>query len=114
MLSNTLYDPMTDEELVRYSLHDEKCILQLECNGMSLHCSAISRGSCRQQGGGRGIFQEIFIKGYRNINGFDINLKFQPGCTGLPIKRSSANTVKTGDTALLSTLMMQLPITFAC
>ncbi len=76
MLSNTLYDPMTDEELVRYSLHDENAFYSLMKRYEPALLRYIKRIMPASREEAEDILQEIFIKVYRNINGFDINLKF--------------------------------------
>jgi RNA polymerase sigma-70 factor (ECF subfamily) len=70
------YDQMTDEELVRYSLKDENafyCLMKRYEPALLRYINRITQASREEA---EDLVQEIFIKVYRNINGFDINLKF--------------------------------------
>jgi len=67
---------MTDEELVRYSLHDENAFYILMKRYEPALLRYINRIMQASREEAEDLLQEIFIKVYRNINGFDINLKF--------------------------------------
>jgi len=73
---HTLYNQMTDEELVRYSLHDENAFYILMKRYEPALLRYINRIMQASREEAEDLLQEIFIKVYRNINGFDINLKF--------------------------------------
>ncbi len=76
MLPHTGYDQMTDEDLIRYSLHDENAFYILMKRYEPALLRYIYRITQANREEAEDLLQEIFIKVYRNINGFDINLKF--------------------------------------
>jgi RNA polymerase sigma-70 factor (ECF subfamily) len=67
---------MTDEELIRYSLQDENAFYSLMKRYEPALLRYINRIMQASREEAEDLLQEIFIKVYRNINGFDINLKF--------------------------------------
>jgi len=69
-------DEKTDEELVRLVLEDQDYFLYLVRRYESKLFRYISRISNVDRDDAEDILQDIFIKVYRNLNGFDTDLKF--------------------------------------
>lgn len=73
---NINYDQMTDEDLVKYSLQHEDAFYPLMKRYEPVLLRYIHRMTQVSQEEAEDLLQEIFIKVYRNLNGFDTNLKF--------------------------------------
>lgn len=69
-------DQLTDEALAQSSLHDEDAFYLLMKRYEPLLLRYIHRMTRISSEEAEDLLQEIFIKVYRNLNGFDINLKF--------------------------------------
>ena len=70
------YDQMTDEELVKNSLKSEDAFYSLMKRYEPVLIRYIHRMTQVNREEAEDLLQEIFIKVYRNLNGFDTNLKF--------------------------------------
>ncbi|MBN1906521.1 MAG: sigma-70 family RNA polymerase sigma factor [Deltaproteobacteria bacterium] len=69
-------DHATDEVLANKSLHDEDAFYLLMKRYEPLLLRYIHRMTQVNREEAEDLLQDIFIKVYRNLNGFDINLKF--------------------------------------
>lgn len=74
--SNDNYGTVSDEELVQLSLKDVDCFYHLMKRYEPKILRYINRISDVNQEETKDILQEIFIKIYRNLNGFNQKLKF--------------------------------------
>ncbi|MBN2418447.1 MAG: sigma-70 family RNA polymerase sigma factor [Deltaproteobacteria bacterium] len=70
------YEQMTDKELVKSSLKHEDAFYSLMKRYEPLLLRYIHRMTLVNREEAEDLLQEIFIKVYRNLNGFDSNLKF--------------------------------------
>jgi len=66
----------TDEELIVLTLKDQNCFLYLVRRYEQKLFRYISRISNLDKDDAEDVLQDIFIKVYKNLNGFDIDLKF--------------------------------------
>lgn len=73
---NTQYEQMTDEELVKSSLEHEDAFYSLIKRYESVLLRYIHRMTSVNRQEAEDLLQDIFIKLYRNLNGFDTGLKF--------------------------------------
>lgn len=69
-------DQATDEALAQSSLHDEDAFYLLMKRYEPVLLRYIHRMTQINREEAEDLLQDIFIKVYRNLNGFDINLKF--------------------------------------
>jgi RNA polymerase sigma-70 factor (ECF subfamily) len=74
--SQNAHEQMTDEQLVQMSLQDEDAFYVLMKRYEPIMLRYIKRMTRISREDAEELLQEIFIKIYRNLNGFDINLKF--------------------------------------
>ena len=70
------YEQMTDEELVKSSLQNEDAFYSLIKRYEPVLLRYIRRMTQVNREEAEDLLQDIFIKIYRNLNGFDTNLKF--------------------------------------
>ncbi len=75
-LQHTQYEQMTDEELVEHSLTNEDAFYSLIKRYEPVLLRYIHRMTSVNREEAEDILQDIFIKLYRNLNGFDTALKF--------------------------------------
>ncbi|MFH1582108.1 MAG: sigma-70 family RNA polymerase sigma factor [Pseudomonadota bacterium] len=70
------YENMPDEQLVQLSLKDQGCFYYLMKRYEIKILRYIKRLTTASQEEAEDIIQEVFIKVYRNLNGFNQKLKF--------------------------------------
>jgi RNA polymerase sigma-70 factor, ECF subfamily len=70
------YEQVTDEELVKRSLQHEDALYSLMKRYEPVLLRYINRMTKVSKEEAEDLLQEIFIKVYQNLNGFDANLKF--------------------------------------
>ena len=75
-LQHTQYEQMTDEALVRSSLQQEDAFYFLIKRYEPVLLRYINRMTQVSREEAEDLLQDIFIKVYRNLNGFDPNMKF--------------------------------------
>lgn len=75
-LANIPHEQMTDNELVKSSLQHEDAFYSLIKRYEPVLLRYIHRMTQVNQEEAEDLLQDIFIKVYRNLNGFDTNLKF--------------------------------------
>jgi len=75
-LPHMVYEQMTDEELVKSSLQYEDAFYFLMKRYETVLLRYINRMTQASREEVEDLLQEIFIKIYRNLNGFDTNFKF--------------------------------------
>ena len=76
MTQKPLYENMSDEQLVQLSLKDENCYYYLIERYETKILRYIHRATNVNKEESEDLLQEIFIKIYRNLNGFNQKLKF--------------------------------------
>ena len=77
-------EQMTDEALVKHSLQDENAFYFLMKRYEPVLLRYIHRMTQVSHEEAEDLLQEIFIKIYRNLNGFDTNLKFSTWVYRIP------------------------------
>jgi RNA polymerase sigma-70 factor, ECF subfamily len=70
------YEEMTDESLVESSLHNEEAFYYLIKRYEPILLRYIHRMTQANKEEAEDLLQEVYIKVYRNLNGFDTDMKF--------------------------------------